>query len=437
MISLLTILGVGPTFWHVSACTVPTLPSNRSWRGLSTVSTFFGDGGSNGIPGTSFLPTNLFEGTKRALSAWQTANLGIPPLGNSSAVRFTGPIVDESRADLVFRFTQTISGFPAETRVTPGIFNLNKATIVYSTLYDYRGMYSTILASLGIALHEIGHTMCLDDVSVSTSCPIGASVMQGAYPNGTPVSGRIDPSPDDNDAVDGCYFNYVVDVSCAPIDCPDRYVFDDIACQCRCETEAGKVAQDGQGNCISPLVIDVTGGGYQLTSLEAGVYFDLTNQGYNRLTSWTGQGVQNGWLCLDRNSNGTIDNGTELFGDNTPKPNGTTARDGFDALAIYDQPAYGGNGSRVLDPGDSIWSQLRIWIDSNHDGISQTSELTTLGTWGLTSLGIAGTLDGSFTDANGNFFHLRAAAIFGSGASRRTRWYYDVILQVGAAQPPQ
>jgi hypothetical protein len=153
------------------------------------------------------------------------------------------------------------------------------------------------------------------------------------------------------------------------------------------------------------------------------------------MTSWTTQGSQSGWLCFDRNNNGTIDNGTELFGDSTPKPDGTTARDGFDALAIYDQPAYGGNGNRVLDPGENIWSQLRIWIDSNHDGISQASERTTLGTWGLTMLGIAPTVDGSYTDANGNFFHLRAVAVFGSGRSRVERWYYDVILKLGQPQP--
>jgi hypothetical protein len=189
--------------------------------------------------------------------------------------------------------------------------------------------------------------------------------------------------------------------------------------------------------CSSPLVIDVTGQGYSLTNLNGGVYFDLADQGYNRLTSWTAQNGQNGFLCLDRNSNGVIDNGTELFGDNTPKPDGTTALNGFDALAIYDRPTYGGNGNRVLDPSDSIWSRLRIWIDSNHDGISQLNELTTLGAWNITMLGIAGTGDASFTDANGNFFNLRAAVIFGSGGSRRTEWYYDIILQVDKAQPPQ
>jgi hypothetical protein len=74
------------------------------------------------------------------------------------------------------------------------------------------------------------------------------------------------------------------------------------------------------------------------------------------LNSWTVQGVQNGWLYLDRNHNGTIDIGTELFGDSTPKPDGTIAQNGFDALAIYDQRADGGNGNRVLAaiPGESI-----------------------------------------------------------------------------------
>src|SRR5665647_3061083 len=84
------------------------------------------------------------------------------------------------------------------------------------------------------------------------------------------------------------------------------------------------------------------------------------------------------WLAhligLDKNGNGTIDNGRELFGDAMIKSNGQLATDGFDALRDLDSNADG-----KINSSDSQFANLRLWRDLNQDGISQSNELFTLG----------------------------------------------------------
>jgi len=91
-------------------------------------------------------------------------------------------------------------------------------------------------------------------------------------------------------------------------------------------------------------------------------------------------------LVLDRNGNGTIDNGRELFGDSTIKSNGQTAIDGFDALADLD-----GNHDGIVNSNDAQFSNLRLWRDLNQDGISQTGELFTLASQNIVGIHVAST----------------------------------------------
>lgn len=156
------------------------------------------------------------------------------------------------------------------------------------------------------------------------------------------------------------------------------------------------------GGC--PIVIDPLGQGFHLTSVANGVRFSFGGKVVQ--TSWTDDDYSNAWLVLDRNGNGTIDNATELFGNYTPQPPGPDPN-GFKALAVFDDPRNGGNGNGRIDPGDAIYSSLRLWIDRNHDGISQPDELIPLAHAGVFAIELT-YVQTDKTDELGNHFRYLA-----------------------------
>jgi hypothetical protein len=87
--------------------------------------------------------------------------------------------------------------------------------------------------------------------------------------------------------------------------------------------------------CRTPIVLSLRGG-YHMTSPAAGVRFDIDADGSAEETAWTEPNGDVGFLAIDRNGNGRIDSGTELFGDSTTLTNGARALNGFEALADLD-----------------------------------------------------------------------------------------------------
>ena len=128
-----------------------------------------------------------------------------------------------------------------------------------------------------------------------------------------------------------------------------------------------------------PLVIDLGTSGINLSTVEAGVHFDIDKNGFAEKTVWTDG--EDGFLVLDRNGNDIIDDGGELFSDHVIMSDGRTSSDGFEALADLDE-----DGNGIIDANDSRFTDLRVWIDSERDGFSAADELKTLEDLGITSI---------------------------------------------------
>lgn len=144
-----------------------------------------------------------------------------------------------------------------------------------------------------------------------------------------------------------------------------------------------------------PLVFDLDGDGLETAGpAQSGVLFDHDADGIKTGTGWVKS--DDGFLVMDRNGNGVIDNGRELFGDATPLYAGGTAADGFAALAQEDS-----NSDGKITSADSKWSSLRIWRDLNQDGVSQANELFTMQNASIAGINVAKTAN-SVTLANGN-----------------------------------
>jgi Ca2+-binding RTX toxin-like protein len=144
---------------------------------------------------------------------------------------------------------------------------------------------------------------------------------------------------------------------------------------------------------VDPLIIDLNRDGKVSTTQEK-VYFDLDANGIAERVSWAVPG--DGFLVLDRDGDGKITSGLELFGDNTVMSNGKVAVSGFEALADLDS-----NGDGIIDALDAVYAQLRVWADKDGDGVFGNGEFYTLEELGIEFIDLRYTEENT-TDENGN-----------------------------------
>ena len=171
------------------------------------------------------------------------------------------------------------------------------------------------------------------------------------------------------------------------------------------QTEFG-IAQTTQ----SPLILDLDGDGVETIGTGAGVHFDHDGNRFGELSGWVGK--DDGLLVWDRNGNGQIDSGTELFGNNTVLANGQKAANGFAALGDLDA-----NRDGKMDTTDAAFANLRVWKDGNSNAVVDAGEFQTLTQAGVRSITTA-FVGQAVTDANGNQ-HLQAGTFMATAGTVR------------------
>lgn len=161
----------------------------------------------------------------------------------------------------------------------------------------------------------------------------------------------------------------------------------------RCKKKKPKGLEGGENglnrsqNTSSPIILDLDNDGVETSAVDYAVRFDHDENGFAESTGWVGKG--DGLLVRDLDSNGYIEGGQELFGNNTLLSNGEKAANGFEALIDLDSVENGGNADGVLDSNDELWSTLKVWEDSDGDGITGEGELLTLEDAGVASMDLA------------------------------------------------
>lgn len=157
-----------------------------------------------------------------------------------------------------------------------------------------------------------------------------------------------------------------------------------------------------------PLIIDFGTSGIDLCSLTDGVNFDLDNNGYAEKTAWIG--TEDGFLALDRNGNGTIDDGGELFGDQVDLGEGRLSSSGFEALTGLDD-----NEDMLIDEQDDCYNKLLVWVDSNHNGYSEEDELKSLSYYEIKEIQLNHTEDSVVDENTGTMMAEFATVVYQNG----------------------
>ncbi|MCD8457105.1 hemolysin [Xylella taiwanensis] len=147
-------------------------------------------------------------------------------------------------------------------------------------------------------------------------------------------------------------------------------------------------------------MLDLDGDGIETVAAGKHILFDHDGDGVKHASGWVKP--DDGFLVLDRNGNGRIDDGSELFGADTVLSNGQKATSGFEALRDLDT-----NGDGVFDAADTRFADVRVWRDLNQDGRSQDNELFTLSSLGIASITLTPTDTQDLDLGNGNLIDNR------------------------------
>lgn len=346
----------------------------------------------------------------------------------------------------MFSETSVISGITSTPRNSYALFDSLECIVAASTCITSVAIYINAIGGLSAACPETFGSSCLWALLLH---PVLGVLVSATCAHALRLCGVVEPpKPTVAHYETACYaagmhWDYVSNF-CSESVPPTRSVCEGLgltyasnSCWIDCEPweevfECEVISNGSWRNChcyySSPIVIDVLGNGFSLTGTNDPVSFDMQGNGTAKSLGWTATGSDDAWLTLDRNGNGAIDNGVELFGNFTPQPQPPTgaSRNGFLALAEYDRVQNGGNGDGKINKNDVIFFSLRLWQDFNHNGVSEPGELHSLPELNLKAIDLD-YKESKRTDQFGNLFGYRAK-VRDTHDAEIGRWAWDVFL---------
>ena len=242
-----------------------------------------------------------------------------------------------------------------------------------------------------VIAHELGHSIGFDDKDdVSGACP-GLTIMY------RPIDPRFGPFWSLSTTQDEC--NVQQERTFWPRQPPPPPPQPGGGCFGTCGDSFGE---------WEPLVLDLDGEGVYTTGIDQMVWFDLDGDGVKEHITWINSRTMEAFLWVNLSGRKiTVDNGGELFGVGTTLPDGSKAKDGFEALAMYDRISQGGNADGLIDKRDAVWNKLWVWIDANHDGICEPTETGPLHRYGIEGISLAA-IPNTEIDDQGNGHSLKS-----------------------------
>ena len=206
-----------------------------------------------------------------------------------------------------------------------------------------------------------------------------------------------------------------------------------------CESRPGEwiwLEEEELCSSDSPILIATgKGNSYTLTSAEQGVLFDIDGDGTAERVGWTAAETDVSFLAIDRDGDGFITSGRELFGNHTM----LGATNGFDALRLMSLETNGGVTRAHVSSEDPLFEKLLLWTDRNHNGVSEPDELRPAASV-LSDIGL-GYEKHNRRDGSGNEFRFRGFAHVRTEPGRnavksptedreRQKHIYDVFFEV-------
>jgi hypothetical protein len=243
-------------------------------------------------------------------------------------------------------------------------------------------------------MHEMGHALGLGDAGYNAPGQACFGSVMGNWNWGSAPSIDTD---DCEEAEDGWTTPLETRIQQCEFHCTDGTCNELGDCE-------GSLMWDSGTNWFDPLVFDLDGDGVITTDVYEPVTFDVDADGHEESITWISG--NDGLLWTDLNGNDRVDDGAELFGVGTVLPDGTKARHGYEALAMYDLAQQGGDGSGVIDQNDAIWNHLRLWRDINHDGVCDPGEAWPIHRFGVDQISLRWKR-ARWIDAHGNTHLLR------------------------------